>query len=229
MSNSLEHLIKQCVELQHKFNQRVNPNYLKEIKPTQWSLAINQEVAEAVDSFPWKWWSNKDKQIDVDNLKIETVDILHFVISLYLVQLDGDIDEVVKILKDIDKVEDELEGPIAVSYLSSLIMSTCYTLFELGTVDSIANLTLTLTVTPLILLKTLMKHAELDTESLFKLYILKNALNELRQKYGYKEGKYQKIWGDREDNRYLFDLLKEDITDFETALSRLEEIYRSFI
>jgi hypothetical protein len=46
-------------------------------------------------------------------------------------------------------------------------------------------------------------------EELFDLYIGKNVLNRFRQNHGYKTGEYRKLWGGREDNEHLIDLLSE--------------------
>jgi len=44
-------------------------------------LAIGQEIAELIDSTPWKWWAYY-QTFDEPNSKIEVIDILHFTISL---------------------------------------------------------------------------------------------------------------------------------------------------
>ena len=46
-------------------------------------------------------------------------------------------------------------------------------------------------------------------EELFALYIGKNMLNRFRQNNGYKTGEYRKLWGGREDNEHLIELLEE--------------------
>jgi len=43
------------------------------------SLALNQEVAELIDSFPWKPWRKiKDQVWDTENAKEEIIDIFFF-------------------------------------------------------------------------------------------------------------------------------------------------------
>jgi len=44
---------------------------------------------------------------------------------------------------------------------------------------------------------------------LFALYMGKNVLNQFRQAHGYKEGTYRKLWGGREDNEHLMEVLAE--------------------
>jgi hypothetical protein len=50
----------------------------------------------------------------------------------------------------------------------------------------------------------------LDLESLYKLYVGKNILNQFRQDNGYKDGSYIKIWGGEEDNVVMKRVLEEN-------------------
>jgi len=61
---------------------------MTEKETTKWilnyCLAVRQEVAELTDSVPWKWWA-KYQKFDEQNVRVEIVDIFHFLISLALV------------------------------------------------------------------------------------------------------------------------------------------------
>ena len=46
-----------------------------------YSRAMTQEMAELVDSVPWKWWANYQK-FDEQNARVEVVDLFHFLISM---------------------------------------------------------------------------------------------------------------------------------------------------
>ena len=46
-----------------------------------YALAMSQEIAELVDSTNWKWWRRKVDLFDAQNLQVELVDILHFLVS----------------------------------------------------------------------------------------------------------------------------------------------------
>ncbi|MBT5381173.1 MAG: dUTPase [Opitutae bacterium] len=46
-----------------------------------YTLAMQQELAELVDSVPWKWWA-KYQEFDEQNARVEVVDLFHFLISL---------------------------------------------------------------------------------------------------------------------------------------------------
>lgn len=47
----------------------------------QYSRALSQEVAEMIDSVPWKWWA-KYQTLDLENVRVEIVDMVHFLVSL---------------------------------------------------------------------------------------------------------------------------------------------------
>ena len=51
--------------------------------PNQWlsnySTAMREEINELDDDLLWKWWS-KD-EIDLQNIRVELIDILHFLVS----------------------------------------------------------------------------------------------------------------------------------------------------
>lgn len=60
---------------------------LTDIKMEVWiqkeTLAMLSELAELIDEVNFKWWKN-EKPVDVDKVKDELVDILHFFVSMCL-------------------------------------------------------------------------------------------------------------------------------------------------
>jgi dimeric dUTPase (all-alpha-NTP-PPase superfamily) len=74
-------------EMQAKLTARlgVRLENLSEQKKIDWILkysrALQQEVAELVDSVPWKWWA-KYQDFDEQNARVELIDILHFLVSI---------------------------------------------------------------------------------------------------------------------------------------------------
>jgi dimeric dUTPase (all-alpha-NTP-PPase superfamily) len=42
---------------------------------------MQQEIAELIDSVPWKWWA-KYQKFDEQNARVEVVDLFHFLISV---------------------------------------------------------------------------------------------------------------------------------------------------
>lgn len=79
--------LERIFDLQKALNDRigVNTSDLSEAEQTKWVLnysrAMQQELAELVDSVPWKWWA-KYQEFDQQNARVEVVDLFHFLVSL---------------------------------------------------------------------------------------------------------------------------------------------------
>ena len=81
---SLDDLFKKQIEL----NEKIVPNLYEQVKDPvkmrewffKYELAMRQESSEAIDSLDWKFW--KKGEDDIQNLKVEMVDILHFWVSM---------------------------------------------------------------------------------------------------------------------------------------------------
>lgn len=82
--------LDEIFDLQNSLNQRigVDTTNLSDEDKTKWILnytrAMQQELAELVDSVPWKWWA-KYQKFDEQNAKVEIIDLFHFLTSLALV------------------------------------------------------------------------------------------------------------------------------------------------
>jgi hypothetical protein len=53
----------------------------------------------------------------------------------------------------------------------------------------------------------ILSDCEMSWQELYRQYVGKNVLNFFRQDHGYKEGTYIKIWGNREDNEHLVEIM----------------------
>lgn len=79
--------LDQIFKLQSELNQKIGVHTasMSEEGKTQWILnysrAMQQEIAELIDSVPWKWWA-KYQKFDEQNAKVEVIDLFHFLISL---------------------------------------------------------------------------------------------------------------------------------------------------
>lgn len=73
--------------MQQALNERigVHTTGMGEEEQTKWLLnysrAVSQEMAELIDSVPWKWWA-KYQKFDAQNARVEVVDLFHFLISM---------------------------------------------------------------------------------------------------------------------------------------------------
>ncbi len=79
--------LKDMFALQADLNRRigVDTTALPMEQKTEWVLnycrAMQQEIAELTDSVPWKWWA-KYQTFNMQNARVEVIDLFHFLISL---------------------------------------------------------------------------------------------------------------------------------------------------
>ena len=191
------------LQLQNQLNDATNgekwtEGITKNGKTINWKRCIYMECAEIIDSFSWKHWKNIDAQPNWDNLQIEVVDVWHFVISLaienYSQNLKGNIED---LAIDISQMQEFAKIDISNNNFTSQddIISKVEDIMRL--VLNKQELDLNSLISDFFDL-TIMNG--LDLESLYRLYIGKNILNQFRQDNGYKEGTYIKIWNGLEDN-----------------------------
>jgi len=80
-------MLEEIFDCQKMLNKRigVDTDRMNDDEQVTWLLnyarALSQEVAEMTDSVPWKWWA-KYQKYDKDNVRVEIVDMLHFLVSL---------------------------------------------------------------------------------------------------------------------------------------------------
>jgi dimeric dUTPase (all-alpha-NTP-PPase superfamily) len=78
---------EEIFRMQDSLNRRIGVSLPpgSEEEKAKWILnytrAMQQEIAELVDSVPWKWWA-KYQKFDEQNARVEVVDLFHFLISL---------------------------------------------------------------------------------------------------------------------------------------------------
>jgi len=187
------------LELQDAMNARVNSVWRK--ANSEWYRAIWTECAEMLDHYGWKWW--KHQQPDLDQVRLELVDIFHFAMSDYLLQ-DNDNEAVAS------RILAELACPGSINEIRLAIESMAQ--------STIANQSMHFSE-----FANIMQLIEMDFDQLYRMYVGKNVLNFFRQDHGYKDGSYIKVWQGREDNEHLVELLTR--LDSETA-SFKDEVYQ---
>jgi dimeric dUTPase (all-alpha-NTP-PPase superfamily) len=78
--------LESLFDMQAQLNQRIGVDTagMDDAAKAEWVLnytrAMQQEIAELIDSVPWKWWA-KYQQFDQQNARVEVVDLFHFLIS----------------------------------------------------------------------------------------------------------------------------------------------------
>jgi dimeric dUTPase (all-alpha-NTP-PPase superfamily) len=79
--------LEEIFRLQEELNLRigVDTRSMSDEGRAQWVLnytrAMQQEIAELIDSVPWKWWA-KYQNFDQQNARVEVVDLFHFLVSI---------------------------------------------------------------------------------------------------------------------------------------------------
>ncbi len=79
--------LEEIFKMQFDLNKRIgiDTSKMDDAEKVKWILnysrALGQENCELVDSVPWKWWA-KYQKFDVQNARVEVVDMLHFLVSL---------------------------------------------------------------------------------------------------------------------------------------------------
>jgi dimeric dUTPase (all-alpha-NTP-PPase superfamily) len=187
------------LEMQDAMNARVNPDWRQQ--GNAWYRAIWTECAEMLDHYGWKWW--KHQQPDLDQVRLELVDILHFAMSDYLLS-DAD-NEVVAA-----RIEAELRDPRQALDLRIAIETMAQSTIARQSMhfSDFANL---------------MALLEMDFDALYRGYVGKNVLNFFRQDNGYKDGSYIKVWNGREDNEHLVDVVNDLDSD---SVTFRDDVYR---
>ena len=78
--------LEQIFKYQTMFDEElIEKRHLQGISLEEWiqkeTLATMSELSELIDEVNFKWWKNP-KEVNLDNVKNELVDVLHFFISM---------------------------------------------------------------------------------------------------------------------------------------------------
>ena len=211
-------LIEQMFKLQNELNVHTNgqmwvDGLTKENRQISWYRCIYMEAAEAIDSFNWKHWKNINIEPDWANIKVELVDIWHFIMS-EAIRVDDQ--SYANQYEEIDVIGD-LDSEVLLQTLERILSLSAQAKIENN--NKIIRETIDLFFVAL-------SHIGMDTGELYKRYVVKNQLNSFRQQNGYKDGSYVKIWGSVEDNVVAFNMMDDNPGISPTELYRqLESTY----
>ena len=179
-------MLHTMADMQEQHNVLVHPQWREQ--GFEFYRAMWVECAEMLDHFGWKWW--KQQTPDIDQVKLELVDIWHFALSELMREraIDPAVAEQLATVS-VDKATDPERFRLAIETLAAACLST-------RSIDLSAFCAA-------------MAALPMDYAELYALYIGKNMLNRFRQNNGYKSGEYRKLWQGREDNEHLIELLDE--------------------
>lgn len=199
------------LKLQGRMNSAVNAEWVSRGFP--FLRAVVVEGGEAISHTPWKWW--KKEEMQGEQLRLELVDILHFVLSDSLMQsatkleiTRADSDGLARMVQE--SVKDLTRATIAEMEQSALLFDGKEYVFKsLGLLDRL-ELMIGLAVSRRFSLRLLLdawRDVGGSMNDLFTKYTAKNVLNVFRQDMGYQQGTYVKIWEGREDNEHLSEIM----------------------
>jgi len=206
-------MLKEMFLLQQKLNDETNgvgweKGYTKQGRIINWRRCIYMECAELIDSFNWKHWKDINIAPNWENIKLELVDIWHFIMSLGLEEYKnkrlGDIDDLVRYVSDSKYFDEFCTEPINPSDDDTLSMINT---IEHMLKDAVIKEGFDKLIDDFL---GACLECGLGIDELYRLYIGKNILNGFRQDNGYKEGTYKKIWNGKEDNEVMMEILQKD-------------------
>ena len=198
-------MLMTMASLQDEHNSQVHPQWKEQ--GYEYYRAIWVECAEMLDHFGWKWWKNQEP--DIDQVKLELVDIWHFALS-ELIRSEQLHESLGAELANVESTDSKPE--IFRKAIESLAISSLQ-----SRSFKMSDFTYAMRILPM------------DLKELFALYVGKNVLNRFRQDHGYKEGSYRKLWAGREDNEHLIEILESISVEpeemFDMLYQQLEQRY----
>lgn len=203
--------------MQEKVNREAfdGENWFRNQRP--WYRAAWMEAAELLDHYGYKWW--KMDEPDLAQAQMELVDIWHFAMS-----------EWIQKVKLLDRGVGEMYTDLACAGIVKRIESERFKyveaplLIEALVADTIVSESINLEY-----LAPIFQALDMDVDKLYKMYVGKNALNRFRQGHGYQEGTYAKLWGGKEDNVWLAQILEvldgDNPNFYDNLLRELNRVY----
>ncbi len=175
-----EKKLQKMIDMQYKLNTAtcgedwIESEVCKKTgKKISWEAAIIDEVSELLESInPYHW---KNKPVDMQNAKVEVVDIWHFLMSITIAKYSNPKEVLIELLT-------EQKAPNSENKINDITEFV-------GSICSI-SIQLRLAVRQF---SRIMSHFGMSFDDLYNMYTMKNWLNEFRVKNGYAEGTYRKM------------------------------------
>lgn len=204
-------------EMQDSLNKVKFPDWRD--RQLDWDSAILVETAELIEHLDFKWWSKERKGPDYDQARMEAVDILHFLLSrIYEPGVPGKLHLLAFHAQPSFEMvpTGELPPRTVIMRAKNFLAWTLQGGADVSALHSFATLLVSL---------------NLSFDELYRLYVGKWCLNQVRWSNDYGKS-YIKIWFGEEDNQFLTRLVsgmdpksESFAEDVEKALrARYEEV-----
>lgn len=183
--------------MQDDHNRLVHPRWRQQ--GHDYYRAVWVECAELLDHYGWKWW--KQQEADLEQVRLEVIDIWHFGLS-ELLRADQCDEKLAERLADALARDDPVGFRAGVENLALESLATQR--FDLDAFVAV------------------MRALPMTFDELYRGYVAKNVLNAFRQEHGYKDGSYRKRWHDgREDNEHLVEIVASLDADADSFVADL--------
>jgi len=228
MSSELNNVIdyklwEETVAIQIKFNDSVAPGWFhdKSNKKYDYWMAILDETVEVLSSRHWKWWKNNEEmgQIDWDNIKVELVDLFHFILSLCIQNENQSIIFSQLVNMEVNPLpEEEIRNKkFFDEFWEHFLMAVHMRLLPVAAVKIVE----------------FWYKIGGNASDLFMEYRIKAALNNIRQEFGYNQKKYNKLWldinsGEMVEDNVMAWKLSENIPLDENTVKVITDILRDY-
>jgi hypothetical protein len=198
----LTKIIHHMLVLQDEANRSVNQDWLNQ--GYNWNRAIWTEAAELMNYLNWEWWKNDPiNPVVEERIRGELVDMWHFYMSALIQANRGPDHWLAGIINDHWIDLPHFIGSVDYAEVADETENVVDGVFEFH-----GRYVLQVNGRLIRVFSQLTNALHMPMHELFRRYAGKNALNKLRQKYGYKEGLYERSWQDVDDNDVLSAILE---------------------
>lgn len=223
-----------------------------DVMSDEWRKSTNMEIAyfrasyveavEAICHIGFKWW--KAETPNLEQAEMELVDILHFVLSDELRQVQGNAANMAEVVTQqggnhilFENIGRWAGRPFAGELFSRRVDNPDCSVMEDISAMSFQDLAeqfihycIATGSCDIRLLYCLFESLGISPVRAYGLYVSKNALNKFRTANGQRDGSYSKIWDGREDNEHLHEFINSSLSadepvDYHTVYSFLTERY----
>lgn len=210
------HKLEVMMTIQDSLNKRVNADWRN--GGYKWRSAIMVEAVELFDHLNWKWWKSHSSSPDWPQVNMEAVDIWHFILS-ELVAMDNPIvtTDVVDMFRYSFSEGRGTEDGVSFC-VRQIIQDSFKEPYDPNRPSAMAVVGFNNMVGSFV---DLTESLGMSFDDLYKLYVGKAKLNELRWANGYGST-YIKNWGGQEDNQFLSELLTRINVDADDFAEQVE-------
>lgn len=219
ISNDVRRYIEKTCSLQKDLNSKIDTNWVD--ADYHWKTCILVELGELLASSGYKHWKKENQ--DLDNMKMEVVDVYHFFISFLITSVDDDTSET--LAKAIKFYENKYANKNN-QYIKNIREDKHLFIEKVNKVSAkLINFVQKEKIDSASVEMIELISLFFDSfEEFYSLYLAKNALNIFRQQHGYKTGEYIKHWRENTEDNVVVSEIIESYKKDSDALPTIEDL-----